>query len=104
MPMVGGRAAEYAGWWSGGINISITNIPVVTDTVYRTPTYSLLQGDAAPQSGIIIPSTGNINLTGYSSISGFNNIKSITVWTVYLDWPTSGIPRTAPVNANKSPK
>lgn len=102
MPIVGTRAAQYAGWWNGGINISITNTPVVTDTVYRTPSYSILNYTSSDPSvsAITIPSSANIDLTGYSSLSGFNNLRYTGVITAYLDWPSSSIPSGDNVTAN----
>jgi len=83
-----GRASQYAGWWATGGPISV-DMPVQTElgtVVYQEPAYSFLQNNTS-RNWQINPS-GSYNLTGYSSLSGFNNRRYTVVNTVYLPWPS----------------
>lgn len=64
-----GRASQYAGWWGGGpavVTMSATS--KLGYEVYQTPSYSLNLGQATP--------TGNeIDLTGYTSLTGYAHGK-----------------------------
>jgi len=90
-----GRASEYAGWWSGGA--IVINIPVATSVnqaAYQTPTFSW-QTQPGPQNSnqsspdYFYPSGnyGNVDLTGYTSLTGFNDRRSTMMYSIYLNWP-----------------
>lgn len=88
-----GRASQYAGWWSSGSpKVTFTSSSNLAYTNSQTPSYSLLTGvGGSPAGSWDIVTSGNYNLTGYTSLSEFNNARSTIVGTIYLDWPTSGI-------------
>jgi hypothetical protein len=82
-----GRASQYAGWWGGGpLVVSITADAELASAVYQTPAYSFLYN--ASDRAWSINNSGTYDLTGYSSLSGFNNLRYTTVQTVYLPWPS----------------
>ena len=69
-------ASQYAGWWnSGGPLIININAPgAVSQSIYQNPAFSFQYGNVGntnPSSGL--NSSGNINLTGYSSLPTANN-------------------------------
>jgi hypothetical protein len=88
-----GRASQYAGWWSGG-NPAVV-FSTTSDLAYtnrQTPSFSLLTGvGGSPPGSWGVASSGSFDLSGYSSLSGFNNNRSTQVATVYIDWPITGI-------------
>ena len=90
MPVVGGRAGEYAGWWIGGPNvIDITAVSSVTQAIYQTPSYGIqvINGafDPIEPRGIIdssVPSDSYCNISTISSAATFNNSRGTFVCTV----------------------
>ena len=90
MPLAGLRAAEYAGWWNSKPQVTITTSSVVSDTVYQTPAYSLLVNST--NLNWAVPNTGSIDLTGYTSLSGYNSKRGTTFVTLYLEWPSTYTP------------
>lgn len=88
-----GRASQYAGWWSGGNpSVTFTTTSDLAYTNFQTPSYSLLTGvGGSPANSWDVVNSGSYDITGYSSLSGFNNARSTQVATIYIEWPTSGI-------------
>ncbi len=85
-----GRASEYAGWWSSGApSALIKGTSHMALTVNQLPQFGI---ESPHVSDVNLQGDGAIDLTGYTSLSGFNNSRWTTVWTVYPDWPTSGLP------------
>ena len=85
------RASQLAGWSAGGPPMSA--FQSITSALqyenYQQPSYSLLTGYTLPD--LTINNTGNYDMTGYSSLAGFNNQKSTQMVTVRMTWPSSGI-------------
>jgi hypothetical protein len=81
-----GRASQYAGWWAGGNpSVTFSATSALGYSNRQTPSYSLLcNTQSLPYSTL---STGEIDLTGYSSLTGFNNGKLTTVNTFRPEWP-----------------
>jgi len=83
-----GRASQYAGWWNQGQAPGIVNFTAsgaLSYTNRQTPSYSLLVNNFGLSYGTL--SSGNVDLTGYSSLTGFNNGKLTTVNTFRPEWP-----------------
>jgi hypothetical protein len=99
-----GRASEYAGWWNQGnkpATVVLTGSSALRYTNAQTPSYSLLTGvGGSPAGQWQVQSEGNYNITGYTGLTGYNANRATVVATVYLDWPTSGIPSSAFVAYN----
>jgi hypothetical protein len=80
-----GRASQYAGWWGGGpININMAAPVDFVSTQYQTPAYSFLY-NASDRNWTVNPD-GTYNLSGYSSLTGFNNLRYTVLNCVYLPW------------------
>jgi hypothetical protein len=57
----------------------------VSQALYQTPSYSFLF-NASDRNWDV--SAGDYDLTGYSSISGFNNRRFTALMNIYLPWPS----------------
>ena len=93
-----GTASQYAGWWSssGTASVDFETTSALSYTNFQTPSYSLLSGvGGSPAQAWNIVTSGNYNLTGYTSLTDYNTQRATVVATLYLDWPTSGIPSGA---------
>lgn len=87
MPLGMARASEYAGWWGSGplvVNMDVTTL--VEQAVYQQPAFSFLYN--ASNRNWNINTNGSYDLTGYSSLSGFNNLRYTVINTLYLPWPS----------------
>lgn len=81
------RAAQYAGWGAVGSNIrlAMTSPADMQYAVYQEPVFSFLF-NASDRNWSVAP--GDFDLTGYSSLSGFNRARFSTVMNLYLPWPS----------------
>lgn len=76
------RASEYAGWWSTGLqSVAFSSTSTLGTEIYQTPTYSwLLNNTNQSIDGV---STGTIDLTGITGLTGYNNLRSARVTHFY---------------------
>ena len=77
--------AQRAGFSEQPFTVTISTDSVITQALYQTPSYSFLF-NASDRNWEIDP--GDYDLTGYSSITGFNNRRYAVVMNVYLPWPS----------------
>jgi hypothetical protein len=77
--------AQRAGWGEQPFVVNITTDSVVSQALYQTPSYSFLF-NASDRNWDVSP--GDYNLTGYSSISGFNNSRYTGMMNLYFPWPS----------------
>jgi hypothetical protein len=77
------RASEYAGWWNTGLqSVAFTSTSTLGTEIYQTPTYSWLMNNT--DRSIDGVSTGTIDLTGLTSLTGFNNLRSAKITNLYF--------------------
>jgi hypothetical protein len=77
------KAAQYAGWASTKPTAKITVNTAVTQSVYQTPSFSV----TATYNNSPYGTTDNyVDLTGYTSLPGFNNNNFTKLHTIYLPW------------------
>jgi hypothetical protein len=77
------RASEYAGWWNTGLGtVDFSSTSVLGTEIYQTPTYSWLSNSSTGAIDGI--STGSIDLTGITSLTGYNNLRSARVTHFYF--------------------
>lgn len=77
--------AQRAGWGEQPFVVNITSDSAITQALYQTPSYSFLF-NASDRNWDV--SAGDYDLTGYSSISGFNNARYTVLMNFYLPWPS----------------
>lgn len=93
------RASQYAGWWANRTpQVTFTASGALGYNNKQTPSYSLLVNNFDLNYSIM--ETGDFDLTGYSSLSGFNNKKLTQVYTFKLEWPAPPLPPGDFVSAN----
>ena len=77
--------AQRAGWGEQPFLVNITTDSVVSQALYQTPSYSFLF-NASDRNWDV--TAGDYDLTGYSSISGFNNRRYTGMMNMYFPWPS----------------
>jgi hypothetical protein len=77
--------AQRAGWGEQPFVVNITTDSVVSQALYQTPSYSFLFNASDRNWNV---TDGDYDLTGYSSISGFNNRRYTGMMNIYLPWPS----------------
>jgi hypothetical protein len=93
-----GRASQYAGWWGGPPRVIFYAESALSYTNRQTPSYSLLcDTENLPYNTV---ASGEIDLTGYSSLTGFNNGKLTTINTFRPQWPDPIVSTTDFVGVN----
>jgi hypothetical protein len=77
--------AQRAGWGEQPFQVNITTDTTITQALYQTPSYSFLF-NASDRNWDV--NAGDYDLTGYSSISGFNNRRFTALMNLYFPWPS----------------
>lgn len=87
-----GRASQYAGWWNQGgpLVINIDAPGAVSQSIYQQPAFSFEYGNTTVGSptGSELNTSGDIDLTGYSSLPTANNNRWVMSTTFRLEWPS----------------
>jgi hypothetical protein len=85
------QASQYAGWWNQNqpLVINIAAPGLVSQSIYQNPAFSFQYGNVGNTlSSAKINTSGNIDLTGYSGLSGANNNRWVMATTFRMEWPS----------------
>lgn len=93
MPIGMGRASEYAGWWSGGpAQVTMSSASTLGYEVYQTPSFSwdntIGNGTYPDNTYISRLALGNVDLTGYTALAGYEKKRSTIMMTFKLNLPS----------------
>ena len=83
------RGSQYASWWNQGgpLVVNIDAPGAVSQSIYQQPAFSMQYGNTtvgSPTSSEL-NSSGNIDLTGYSSLTNANNNRWVMSTTFQLN-------------------
>jgi len=87
------RASQYAGWWNTGLtSVAFSSTSALGTEIYQTPTYSWLMNNT--DRAIQGVSSGTVDLTGITGLTGYNNLRSARLTQVYLpssNWTSAAV-------------
>lgn len=81
------RASEYAKWWNQKLIVAFSGSGAVASIQQQSPEFNYLSTNSEINNDV----SGTYNLTGLTGFTGYNNLKTLCFFHVYMpssSWPS----------------